>query len=382
MGGRGRSTVVLRRSVAALTLVAALAGCRGAGWGHNALGQLGDGSTANRDSPTATVGPGWLTVDAGGGHSCGIDVQRRAWCWGSDSNGQLGNGSASADQPAPVLVSGGATDYTSIDAGAAHTCAIRADGTLWCWGYDHDGQLGDGIPGEDRVGPHQVPGTGWRQVWAGASTTCATRTDDTLWCWGDNTYGQVGAGTHDALHPSPTQVDGTDWASVTGGEFHTCGLRTDGTAWCWGLGDDGILGRYGDGPNHVPVQVPGVWTSFESGLRHVCGVQADHTAWCWGFNGEGQLGLGFVTDNAWERVTEPTQLPGDDWLAISAGAVSTCGLRLDHTAWCWGENSWGALGDGTDVDSPSPVAVAGGGMWMEVSVGWVHVVGVRWPNSG
>jgi alpha-tubulin suppressor-like RCC1 family protein len=381
MGERSTSAAVVCRLVVVGVVISALAGCRGAGWGHNALGQVGDGTTTNRNSPAATVGPAWATIDAGGEHSCGIDVQGRAWCWGSDGDGQLGNGVGSAVQTAPTLVVGGATDYASIDAGRRHTCAIRSGGTLWCWGSDAEGQLGDGVQGQDRHTPNQVAGTGWRQVWAGWSNTCATRTDGTLWCWGENLYGQVGAGSDETYIFEPTQVAGTDWASVTGGSVHSCALRTDGTAWCCGLGDDGIFDTGPFGSVNTPVPVAGTWTAFESGLRHVCGLQADHTAWCWGYNEDGQLGLGFESPFG-ERVTVPTQLPGDDWLSISPGHGTTCGLRVDHTAWCWGANALGALGDGTNADSSSPVAVAGGGTWMDISAGLYHVEAVRWPNSG
>lgn len=370
MRGRAGSTAVVRRVVTAVVLVATLAGCQGAGWGYNVYGQVGDGTTTDRNTPTAQAGPAWVTVDAGPFHSCGIDIDGQAWCWGLNDGYLLGDGTTT-DRPAPVLVQGGATDYVSIDAGLLQTCAIRSDATLWCWGWF-------GVGNYHRQ-PTQIGEPGWSSVWAGTYHSCGTRTDGTLWCWGEDYYGQVGDGSDANWVEEPTQVSGTGWATVTGGTNHTCALRVDGTAWCWGLSDDGIFDSGEFGSSSTPVQVPGSWTAIESGLRHVCGLRGDHTAWCWGNNEDGQLGLGFVSR---ESVKVPTQVPGDDWRSISPGHGFTCGLRLDHTAWCWGNNNLGVLGDGTSISTASPTPVAGGETWREISSGRYHAVGVQRAATG
>ena len=377
MVGRARVGIAVRGLAVAAVIAVLASGCRGASWGYNALGQVGDGTTTDRNAPTEQPDSAWLAVTAGGEHSCGIRPNRTAWCWGSNSHRQLGVPSV-ASSASPVPVVGGTTSWASISAGARHTCAIRTDATLWCWGRSTEGQLGNGVQGGSIHTPTQVPGSGWATVGAAYFHTCATRTDGSAWCWGENLYGQVGDGTDATYRASPAQVAGTDWISVSGGSNHSCGLRTDGSAWCWGLGDDGFFGPQGWGYTTSPVQVAGSWAAFESGLRHVCGITADHGLSCWGNNQSGELGLGFVSGYN-DPVTVPGQVPGDDWLAVSAGATTTCALRLDRTAWCWGENGSGALGDGTNDDSSSPVAVVGGQTWSELSVGHGHVAAVRMP---
>jgi alpha-tubulin suppressor-like RCC1 family protein len=355
-----------------------LGGCAGAGWGQNSQGAVGDGSTTDRNAPAAQPATNWSTVDGGGGHSCAVGFDGLAYCWGSNDEHQLGD-LTTTNRPSPTLVLGGLTGYSTIDAGGDHTCATRTDGTLWCWGRDVEGQMGDGSRGLDTLTPGQVAGTTWRSVAAGESHTCATRTDGTLWCWGENLEGQVGDGTSGNYRASPTQVAGTTWSTVSAGADHTCALRTDGTAWCWGSGDDGALGQGDLDPSLTPVQVPGAWSSIEAGRRHTCGIRTNHTAWCWGYNVDGQLGLGSKSASP---TLSPTQLAGTDWLSISPGHTVTCGLKSDRTARCWGENGAGAVGDGTFVDRSSPTALAGGGTWLEISAGYGHVVGARTPPVG
>lgn len=240
--------------------------------------------------------------------------------------------------------------------------------------------LSDG--GAARVGtePGTVPLV--PRVDAGSYHTCQVRADGTAWCWGWNIYGQLGNGTST---DSDTQVQvgvDTDWAGVAAGQYHSCGLKVDGTLWCWGDNSGSQLGQGTDsGLSRTPLQVGGNddWTQVTATGRYTCGLRADGTAWCWGENTLGQLGDG-TTD---ER-SVPTQVgTGSDWAQLAAGDGHTCGVRTDGTAWCWGYNYNGQLGDDSTTSSPEPVPVgtatdwAGVAAWGGVSCG-VRTDGTAW----
>ena len=316
-----------------------LSGCQGFGWGFNTFGSVGDGTTTDRNSPTALSPAAWVSVSAGSFHSCGIRATGTAWCWGENTDRQVGDGTT-VWPTSPVAVSGGANNYVSIDAGDSHTCATRADETLWCWGRDFEGQIGDGHPGSvDTATPAQVAGSGWRSVSTGLLHTCAIRSDRSLWCWGDNFFGQLGDGT-DVNRSTPTQVPGTEWETISAGFNHTCAMRTDDTAWCWGNGDDAALGTGDFVWRSTPAQVPGTWTAIEAGGRHTCGLKAEHTAWCWGYNEEGQAGIGFKS-GILEPVVTPSQVAGDDWESITPGFGHTSRAPArSHSLVLGREQSW------------------------------------------
>ena len=286
-------------------------------WGWNHSGQLGLGSHTGQDLPRQVITPargGWVSVAAGYGHTCATRISGTLWCWGDNTSGDLGLGSQDEqDLPQQVTapVPGG---WASVTAGNAHTCATRADGTLWCWGNNQFGELGTGGIDNGQFLPEQVtapaPG-GWADVTAGEIYTCATRTDESLWCWGWNLYGQLGLGSH-TNQDLPRQVTAPPpggWASTTAGMGHTCATRTDGTLWCWGLNHYGQLGirRHADRdlPQQVTAPAPGGWADVTAGEVHTCAIRTDRTLWCWGWNHFGQLGIGNDADQCL-----PRQVPG------------------------------------------------------------------------
>lgn len=211
-------------------------------------------------APQVTQGTGWAQVAAGLDNTCAIRTDGTLWCWGDNNSGDLGIGNGNIQDVPRQVTSPAVNGWTSVTAGNFHTCAIRTGGTLWCWGASNYGQLGLGN-GASQDRPRQVTApaaAGWASVTAGGFQTCATRTDTTLWCWGDNYWGELGIGHHPDQHqPAQVTTPGPhEWAGVASSGQDTCALRrTGGTLWCWGDAADGTLG-IGPRPNQFrPQQV-------------------------------------------------------------------------------------------------------------------------------
>jgi len=270
----------------------------------------------------------------------------------------------------------GISDAVAISAGGTHGCALKRNGTVWCWGGDWTGALGDGgvahqtcLNGDCSPTPVQVSGlTNAVAVSAGEGHNCALRADGTAWCWGDNSRAELGdglfvhqAGAFGDCSPTPVQVSGlTNAVAVSAGGGHSCALRADGTAWCWGddhyaeLGDGGVAHPAclnGD-CSPTPVEVSGLTNAVavSAGGGHSCALRADGTAWCWGDNRQGALGDGALQHHAChdgDCASTPVHVSGLTGVAsISAGYLSSCALGADGTAWCWGDNRSRQLGDG------------------------------------
>ena len=194
----------------------------------------------------------WRVVATGGQHTCGIRTTGRLYCWGDDTYGQLGDGGTNTGQPAPVLVAGRPTDWRQVVAGGAHTCARRANGRAYCWGADSYGQVGDGGTNTDRPIPTQVAGAAadWTTITAGETHTCGRRASGRLYCWGDDTrFGQLGRGGNvlsDQSAPAEVAGGATDWVDVSAGStaWTTCARITSRRLFCWGANG---LGQIGDG---------------------------------------------------------------------------------------------------------------------------------------
>jgi alpha-tubulin suppressor-like RCC1 family protein len=274
-------------------------------WGYNFYGQLGLGDTTQRLTPTQ-VGSvtTWSIVAAGEATTCAIRTDQSLWCWGTNGFGSVGDGTTT-ERDAPVHI--GSASWKSIDLGSDLTCGVQTGGTLWCWGYNGAGELGIGNTNTPQKSPVQVgSATTWSQVSTGYAFGCAVRTNGTLWCWGVNADGEVGDGTT-TNRTSPVQVGtATDWSSVTAGYSSACALKTTGTVWCWGFNQ---YGEVADGTTTTPVKSPKQvgsgtsWTSVVNVGDAYCAQRNDNTLWCWGYNGTGQLGLGDQTNR-----TSPVQI--------------------------------------------------------------------------
>ncbi|MEW6523474.1 MAG: carboxypeptidase regulatory-like domain-containing protein [Bacillota bacterium] len=280
---------------------------------------------------------------AGKYHSLALRADGTVWAWGSNGAGRLGDGTTT-DRPAPVQVRDLA-DVVAVAAGTSHSLALRADGTVWAWGSNYFGQLGDGTT-TDRHTPVQVRDLAdVVAVAAGTYHSLALRADGTVWAWGWNSHGELGDGTTTERH-TPVQVRGlADVVAVEAGSIHSLAVRADGTTWTWGGGAD----------RHTPVQVRDLAdvVAVAAQFHHSLALRADGTVWAWGENSHGELGDGTTTD----RPTPVQVRDLADVVAVAAGEWHSLALRADGTVWAWGENSHGELGDGTTTDHPTPVQV-------------------------
>ncbi len=242
-------------------------------WGENKAGQAGDPSFNIVQVPRPLMGKqyGWVYVTGGFSHTCAIrdeEGKKKLYCWGANSDGQLGLGVVDRAHAEPAEVSGGFDDWTAVSGGYYHTCGIRDEGgsrKLYCWGNGGTGQRGDEGSGK-KLTPVSLAGTNdsWRALAAGSNHTCAIRDEGTermLYCWGDNRYGQLGAGGMDRSNkPVKLQSSYSDWSQMSAGETHTCAVRDNGgrhQLFCWGRNQYGQLGDGSDESRFAPIEVTG-----------------------------------------------------------------------------------------------------------------------------
>lgn len=321
-------------------------------WGENSWGELGLGDRRPRSKPTQ-VGDvtTWTSVSIGPSHTCAIQSDQSLWCWGSGRYGEIGIGQRSAGPIVPTQVTkGGHGGWLEVSTGAHDTCAVDRTHRYWCWGENTDGQFGDGASGGHRTRPYLV---GDDPVWASVSAsgydvhTCGTKLDGRLFCWGNNHNGQLGVGST-RRHTRPVQVGAdSSWAGVAVGGPYSCAAKTDNTLWCWGSASAGELGTGDDQDQLVPAQVdPAVpWASVSVGFDHTCATGTNGSLWCWGQNADGELGDGTTVSRPL-----PVQVAGHGWRAVSAGAAHSCAVQMDDTLWCWGS-------DGADPTSTVPIGI-------------------------
>jgi alpha-tubulin suppressor-like RCC1 family protein len=337
-------------------------------WGRNDSGALGLGTGGDAATPRAIPGAGVFTQTSFGTlHACGIRADKTLWCWGDNSSGQLGLGVTGGARDAPTAVSGGGT-WSAVAAGANSTCAVHVGGALYCWGGNLYGQLGVGTSGVDASMdlPTRVPDPGpaaatWSLVSARGSHACATQTDGSLWCWGYGGNGQLGIGPTSGNVPLPAAVGGTGWTAVAAGDAHTCAIQ-GGALRCWGQNDSG---QCGTGPDPAPLPVPTAvgqdsdWTQIAAGSYHSCGLRGA-ALFCWGDNGLGQLGNGSSGANT-DAVMPGPVAAGQSWAALDAGDYTTCAVATGGGLSCWGSNAGGLVGSGAaGTIVPSPVAIGTG----------------------
>ena len=355
-------------------------------------------------APPAT-GATFASVTAAGAHTCALTAAGAAWCWGRGESGQLGvaaptttctiDGTAYPCSMTPVAVGGGLT-FTRLAGGVSHTCGLVADGTAHCWGNNVAGQLGDGGT-TNRTAPTPVSTTlKFVAITAGAQHTCGLTSDGIASCWGRNDRGQLGDGTTN-LRTVPTAVATQErFRAIGAGGSNigqTCALTAAGAAWCWGDSERGQLGHgardIAAHPLPVPVNGDLVFSGISVGHgRHVCAITSAGAAWCWGENAFGALGNGTMFNLS----MVPTRVSGTAVFTqvVAGGFIGhSCGLTNAGAALCWGDNEVGAIGDGTNEDREVPAAVTGGHVFTALTAGLRHTCGITaagavycWGSNG
>jgi alpha-tubulin suppressor-like RCC1 family protein len=318
-------------------------------WGRNEYGELGDGNIGQDQLSPEKIGTStdWVSISAGLYHTVAIKSGGTLWAWGSNYYGQLGVDSSREGRYSPVQI-GNENNWVAVSAGSLHTMAIKSDGTLWAWGDNSHGQLGDsGIATSFQTTPEQIgTDTHWAFVSAGDLHNIAIKTDGTIWVWGNNFYGQLGDGTQTS-QTYPKQICiGTKWIAISAGMSHTMAIKTDGTLWAWG---SNYYGQLGDGNiNTIIMTTPEQigkdtsWIAVSAGAAHTMAIKINGTLWGWGYNNCGQLGDGSTTSSY-----SPVQIGFDtDWFEVVTGPSHTLALKTYGTLWAWGAYEFGALGDG------------------------------------
>jgi alpha-tubulin suppressor-like RCC1 family protein len=350
-------------------------------WGAATSGALGDNTTVNKSSPVSVVGgfDNWSSVTMGRNTGLGVRTSGTLWAWGCNDVGQLGDNTI-VSKSSPVSVVGGFTDWLQADTNSegAHVVALRQNGTIWAWGCNNCGQLGD-CTIVSKSSPVSVVGgfTNWCQVSAGSCHSLAVRSNGTAWAWGSGLCGMLGDNTL-VSKSSPVSVVGgfTDWCQISAACRNSLAVRTNGTLWAWGTNNAGQLGDNSIANKSSPVSVVGGFTNWcqvsASNLQSL-GVRQNGTAWGWGSGASGRLG-----DNTIVSKSSPVSVVGGftDWCQISAGVTHSLAVRQNGTAWAWGAATSGALGNNSTTDRSSPVSVVGGFItWAQVSAGCVQSMG-------
>ena len=340
-------------------------------WGYNLAGQLGNNTSVNRSSPVQTIayGANWKQV-ACGYHTAAIKTDGTLWTWGRNSNGQLGDNTiTSRSSPVQTITFG--TNWKNVSVGYRHTAAIKNDGTLWVWGFNGDGQLGDNTL-VSKSSPVQTVafGTNWKQVSCEITHTAAVKSDGTLWLWGRNSYGQLGDNTlTHRSSPVQTTAFGTNWKQISA-TYHTAAIKTDGTLWTWGWNSNGQLGDNTTTSRSSPVQTVTFgtnWKQVACGGFQTAAIKTDGTLWFWGSNSYAILGDNTVVDKS-----SPVQTVayGTNWKNVSCGFTHTAAIKTDGTLWIWGLATSGQIGDNTTTNRSSPVqTITFGNTWKQVSCG-------------
>jgi alpha-tubulin suppressor-like RCC1 family protein len=338
-------------------------------WGSNTYGQLGNGGTTERLSPTLTsqIGQGSpaISVSAGRYHSCALNENGEVYCWGGGWKGMIGDGNTS-DRSSPTLVQNLGRPAVDISTGEDFSCAVLDNGSVKCWGANSYGQLGIGNGNQNnQLYPAYTvplaPGKSAVSITSGYSHTCVLLDNGQIACWGDNSGGQLAIASTSVIW-SPTVVNnlpfGRDVISLSAGAAHTCAVLDDGVLMCWGSGGNGRLGIWPTAyQTSTPTQVSrqnvnqGAQSVSAGGL-HTCALMNDSSVACWGYGDYGQLGNGGTND-----LSVPTQtngFSGNGVLSISAGRTHTCSISVDRSVNCWGDGRFGQLGIGVKSTRSSP----------------------------
>ena len=354
-------------------------------WGYNFYGNLGDNTTTFRSTPVKTIlqSGNWKSIASQNRHTVALKTDGTLWSWGYNQFGQLGNfaSGATASRSTPVTTLLGGTNWKSIASGYGCTVALKTDGTLWTWGENFHGQLGvNNTTSRSTPVTTLLGGTNWKSIASGYGHIIAIKTDGTLWCWGRNGYGNLGVNdTTSRSTPVTTLLGGIDWKSIAcGNKGHTIAIKTDGSLWSWGRNFEGQLGVNDNTSRSTPVTtlLGGTnWKSIAGGGYYTVALKTDGSLWSWGANFDGQLG---VNDTTSRSTPVTTLLGGINWKSIASGNGHAVALKTDGTLWSWGSNSSGQLGVNNITSRNTPVTtLLGGTYWKSIACGNAHTVAIQ-----
>ena len=350
-------------------------------WGAFGKGQLGQNNGTQYSSPVQVPGTSWAYVSSSYGNNNNLVVATKTdgtlWSWG---NGTAMGDNSTASKSSPVQIPGTTWDKShrqKISAIANSKCAIKTDGTLWVWGANTNGVLGQNQPNPSNVSsPIQIPGTNWKALNAGGYySVLATKTDGTLWAWGGNNDGSLGQNASEpARVSSPVQIPGTNWDRPIQGGYRVYGAsKTDGTLWLWGYNNHGQLGDNTSASKSSPIQIPGTtWNAANVSAHgfHTKAVKTDGTLWTWGAAGYGGLGLNGPTSI---NRSSPTQIPGTTWKTVSSAYAASVVSKTDGTLWSWGYNTFGQLGQNNKTNRSSPIQIGSETDWVGATGGGMYL---------
>lgn len=324
-------------------------------WGNGAGGALGNNSTTNSLAAVPISGSYvWSQMDSFTRTTCGITSSSQTYCWGDNLYGQIGDGSV-VSRSVPTLVSGGHT-FTKIAVGNGHSCGLNTSGAVLCWGQNNSGQLGNGTTTNSSTPVTVSGGNVFVTLDANGSTTCGINNSGAVLCWGNGSIGQMANNTSTPINSTPQTASllTGSFLTVAVGFGHVCALKNDNTVNCWG---SGVMGQIGDGSSTDRISTIGLvggtgWNKIVAGDSFTCGYNSGSSeVFCWGQNSYGQIGDG---------TTSPRNIPtlvGANYVDVFTGSNHACGIKNDNSLWCWGQNNFGQLGDGTTTTRLSPFNV-------------------------
>ena len=290
----------------------------------------------------------WKQVNSGYIHTMAIKSDGSLWGWGRNMDGELGNSKTDQTITEPLLIDD-VYEWKYVCGGVGYTLAIQEDGSLWSWGRNYNGCLGDGCE-KHRAYPQMISqDKDWAYVFAGWNTSFAIKENGELWGWGFNKNGELCIGNENDQFEPVRIGDESNWVTIDKGYLHIVALKEDGTIWGWGYTDVGQLGLgYFDTYYHPMTQIGNDddWVDIKAGFQFTIALKEDGSIWGWGANNAGQIGLGAFTNFAFS----PRQIGYDnDWVAIEAGTLFSFAVKEDGSLWGWGANTFGVLGDGTST---------------------------------
>jgi alpha-tubulin suppressor-like RCC1 family protein len=321
----------------------------------------------------------WANMSLGGNSTIIIDENDNMFACGLNYSWQLGIGSTyfSTDTLVEVLPK---SNWKNISCGNFHTLAIRNDGTLWAWGKNEYGQLGNGTT-QNQATPIQIGiDTDWDETNTGYHFSVAKKKNGTLWAWGRNLFGQLGLGDKNN-RLIPTKISNAIWKKFTTGNVHILAIKDDGTLWAWG---NSYNGQVGDGSTNESILEPKMissnsdWMSISSEGLHTLAIKGNGTLWAWGNNINGTLGI----DSMITSIKSPIQVGNEsNWRFINTSESNSAAIKKDGTLWIWGGNEYGQLGFEDSLAQFTPLKFNTDEDWYSISMGLFHMGAIKIDNS-